>query len=166
MTFKKQRAKHKKLQSENFINIIMIDVAFYNMFVDKQSKKRDIQFYFLIIKEIDDVLIYCKSNLNFVDVIVVTKKIINNIMKKIFDCLKHLSQLFNFKKIEKLLSYRFYDHKIEFIANFKNLSKSKVYFLLVRKFETFQKYFITNLKKISLIQTMHHSHHRYYSSSN
>ena len=98
-------------------------------------------------REIDDALTYCKSNSNFVDVIVVTKKIINNIMKKIFDCLKHLSQLFDFKKTKKLLSHRFYDHKIEFIANFKNLSKSKVYFLLVRKLETFQKKFKKNLKK-------------------
>ena len=101
----------------------------------------------MTIKEIDDALTYYETNSNFVAINIITKKTLNNIMKKIFNCLKYIFKLFDLKKAKDLSFYRLYNYKIEFIENLKNLSRNKIYLLFVRKLQTFQKYLKKNLRK-------------------
>ena len=55
--------------------------------------------------------------------------------------------MLNFKKIDRLFSHRFYDHKIELTENSIQLSRNRVYSLSSKKFETLQKYFHENFQK-------------------
>ena len=98
-------------------------------------------------REIDDALAYYEKNSNFATINTITKEILNNIIKKVFNCLKYIFELFDLKRAKNLSFYRLYNYKIEFIENFKNLLRSRVYFLFVRKFQTFQKYLKKNLRK-------------------
>ena len=144
---KKQRAKYRELRNELVVDITIIGVAFYIMLASRQNRKQEIQYFSLTIKEIDDTLAYYETNSNFVAINIITKKILNNIIKKIFNCLKYMFELFDLKRAKNLSFYRLYNYKIEFIENLKNLLKNKVYLLFVRKFQTFQKYLKKNLRK-------------------
>ena len=74
MISKKQRVKHKKSQNEFVVDIVVIDVAFYSMLIDRQNKKQNIQCFFLTMKKIENVLTYYETNSNFVVINVVVEQ--------------------------------------------------------------------------------------------
>ena len=117
------------------------------MLASRQSKRQKIQYFSLTIKEIDDALAYYEINSNFAAINTVTKETLNNIIKKISDCLKYIFELFDSKRTKNLSFYCLYNYKIKFTKNLKNLLKSKIYFLFVRKLQIFQKYLKKNLRK-------------------
>ena len=68
-------------------------------------------------------------------------------MKKMSKWFKHLLKIFDFQKTIKLSSYRFYDHKIEFLNDNNALFRSRMYFLFEFKLMKFKKYLKKNLQK-------------------
>ena len=77
----------------------------------------------------------------------IMKAIIKKLKRKISDFFKRFESVLNFKKIDKLFSHRFYDHKIELIEKSTQLSRNRIYSLSSRKLETLQKYFHENFQK-------------------
>ena len=68
-------------------------------------------------------------------------------MKKISKYFKQLFEIFDFQKTIKLSSYRFYDHKIEFLNDNNTLFRSRIYFLFKFKLQKFKKYLKNNHQK-------------------
>ena len=79
------------------------------------------------------------------------KSIFERIMKKISKYFKYLFEIFDFQKAIKLLSHRFYDHKIEFLNNNNALFRNRMYFLFEFKLMKFKKYLKNNLQKSFIV---------------
>ena len=79
------------------------------------------------------------------------KFILKRIMKRISKYFRNLSKIFDFKKIIKFFSYRFYDYKIEFLNNVNSLFRNRMYLFFVFKFRKFKKYLKNNLSKNFII---------------
>ena len=60
---------------------------------------------------------------------------------------RHLSKIFDFQKIIKLSSHRFYDHKIELLNDNNTLFRSRMYSLFEFKLRKLKKYLKKNLQK-------------------
>ena len=68
-------------------------------------------------------------------------------MKRISKYFRDLSKIFDFKKIIKLSSHRFYDCKIEFLNDVKSLFRNRVYSFFEFKLRKLKKYLKNNLSK-------------------
>ena len=86
------------------------------------------------------------SDLNFKKILKIMKTVVEKLKRKISEFFKRFESVLNSKKTNKLFSHRFYDHKIELIENSNQLSRNRVYFLSLKKLETFQKYLHDNLQ--------------------
>ena len=112
--------------------------------------------FFVIINQIDFVIKILQTNLKSLEIAIMIKKILENeqmkfilkrIMKRVSKYFRDLSKMFDFKKIIKFFSHRFYDHKIEFLNDVESLFRNRVYSLFEFKFRKFKKYLKNNLSK-------------------
>ena len=139
-----------------FLNVFFIDATIFQSLVESKEKEKKVQTFSLIMKKLDEIIDKIKENLiqvefdfdiDFKKVLKNMKAIVEKLKRKVFDFLKRFEIVLNLKKIDKLSSYRFYDHKIELIENSTQFSRSRIYSLSFRKFEIFQKYLHENLQK-------------------
>ena len=138
------------------LNIAFIDAIAFQSLANFKDKKKEIKIFSLIMKRLDEIIDKIKEDLVKIElnfdfdlkkVSKIMKAIVEKLERKISDFLKRFESVLNLKKIDKLSSHRFYDHKIELTKNSVQLSRNRVYSLSSKKFETFQKYFHENLQK-------------------
>ena len=134
------------------MNIIMIEVISFTFF-DKSQKSKTENAMFLYYHQSNRVRF---QNFENKFRIVMIKKILKNeqvksilerIMTRISKYFQHLFEIFDFQKIIKLSSHRFYDHKIDFLNDVDSLFRSRIYFLFAFKLQKFKKYLKKNLQK-------------------
>ena len=143
-----------KIDDDNdndFMNIVMIDVAFFFKFVDKKNQIKNIRLFFITLIQIQFFLKKIKDffskNSNAIDFNAIVKQIKKKLFEKISNFFHKFAKIIDFIKIEKMSFRKFYDHKIEFTNDFSKLFKNRVYFLSLYKFEIIKKYLKKNLKK-------------------
>ena len=156
---KKQQSElssSSNLNSNDSINIIMIEAIFFYLLVDFKNKKQRMQCFFIIINQIDAILKTLKTNLKSLKIVVMIKKILENenvksiierIMKRVSKYFQHLSEIFDSQKIIQFSSHRFYDHKIELLIDVESLFRNRVYSLSKFKLRKLKKYLKKNLSK-------------------
>ena len=156
---RKQQSKlfsFSNLNSNDSVNIIMIEAIFFYLLVDFKNKKQKMQCFFIIINQIDATLKTLKTNFESLKVVVMIKEILKNenvrsiierIMKRVSKYFQHLFEIFDFQKITQLFSHRFYDHKIEFLIDVESLFRSRMYSLSKFKLRKLKKYLKKNLSK-------------------
>ena len=124
--------------------------------INVKNRKQKIQCFFITINQIDFAFKTLRTNFKSLKIVVMIKEILKHeqiksilerIMKKISKYFKHLFEIFDFQKAIKLLSYRFYDHKIEFLNNNNALFRSRMYSLFEFKFMKLKKYLKNNFQK-------------------
>ena len=86
-------------------------------------------------------------NFDFKKVFKIMKTIVEKLKRKVFNFFKQFENVLNFKKIDKLFFYKFYDYKVELTKSSNQLFRNRVYFLSFKNFEIFQKYFHENFQK-------------------
>ena len=160
---KKQQSKLSslsKLNSNDSINIAIIDAIFFCLLIDVKNQKQKIQCFFITINQIDFAFKTLRTNFESSKIVVIIKEILKHdqiksnlerIMKKISKYFKHLFEVFDSQKTIKLLSHRFYDHKIEFLNDNNALFRSRMYFLFELKLMKFKKYLKNNLQKSFIV---------------
>ena len=138
------------------LNIAFIDAIAFQSLANFKDKRKKLKIFSLIMKQLDEIIDKIKKNLvkielnldfNLKKVLKIMKAIVEKLERKISDFLKQFESVLNFKKIDKLSSYKFYDHKIKLTKNSAQLSRNRVYSLSFKKFEILQKYLHENLQK-------------------
>ena len=158
--FKKQQqskfVSFSKLNSNDSMNIAMIDAIFFCLLIDVKNRKQKIQYFFITINQIDFAFETLQTNSESLKIAVMIKKILKHeqikfilerIMKKMSKYFRHLSKIFDFQQIIKLFSHRLYDHKIELLNDNSTLFRSRMYSLFELKLKKFKKYLKKNLQK-------------------
>ena len=139
-----------------FLNVFFIDATIFQSLVEFREKEKKIKTFSLIMKKLDEIIDNVKKNFiqvefdfdfDFKKIFKIIKTIVEKLKRKVFDFFKRFEIVLNFKKIDKLFFYKFYDHKIELIENSTQLFRNQIYFLSFKKFETLQKYFHENFQK-------------------
>ena len=166
---KKQRNKRWKIKKQQFelvflselnsndsMNITMIDATSFCLLVDFKDRKQEMQCFFITINQIDFALKTLRTNSESLKIVVMIKEILKHeqvksilerIMKKVSKYFRHLSEVFDFQKIIKLSSHRFYDHKIELLNDSNALFRNRMYSLFELKLMKLKKYLKKNLQK-------------------
>ena len=156
---KKQQSEFSsfsKLNSDDSMNIAIIDAIFFYLLIDVKNRKQRIQYFFITINQIDFAFKILQTNFESLKIVVMIKKILKHeqikliferIMKKVSKYFRHLSKIFDFQQINKSFSHRFYDHKIEFLSDNNTLFWNRVYSLFELKLKKFKKYLKKNLQK-------------------
>ena len=118
--------------------------------------KKKKKYFSIIINQIEIVIKIIKANSKSLKIVVIIKKILKNkqiksilkrIIKRISKYFRNLLKIFDFKKIIKFFSYRFYDYKIEFLNDVNSLFRNRIYSLFAFKFRKLKKYLKNNLSK-------------------
>ena len=144
------------------MNIIVIKTIFFCSLIDFKSQKQKVKCFFIIINRIDFVIKVLQTNFESLKINIIIEKIskhkqmkwiLKRIIKRISKYFHDLFEIFYFQKVVKFLSYRFYDHKIEFLNDVNFLFRSRIYYLFLHKFQKLKKYLENNLQKISLYLT-------------
>ena len=134
----------------------MIEAIFFCVLTDLKEKKQEVECFSVIINQIEIAIKIIKTNSEALKIVVMIKKILKNeqvkfilkrIMKRVSKYFRDLSKVFDLKKIIKLSSHRFYDHKIELLNDAESLFRSRVYSLFAFKFRKLKKYLKDNLSK-------------------
>ena len=114
---KKQQSKllsFSNLNSNDSINIVMIETIFFCLLIDFKNKKQNVQCFFAIINQIDVVLKTLQTNFESLEIAIMIKKILKNenvksiierIMKRVSKYFQHLFEIFDFQKVIKLFSH-------------------------------------------------------------
>ena len=126
------------------LNVFFIDATIFQFLVKFKKKEKRIKTFSLIMKKFDEIIDNVKENLiqvefdfdiDFKKTFKIIKIIVEKLKRKILDFFKRFKIVLNFKKIDKLFSHKFYDHKIELIENSTQFFRSRVYSLSSKKFE-------------------------------
>ena len=146
----------QNLDSDAFLNVFFIDATIFQSLIESREREKKVKTFSLIMKKLDEIIDNVKRNLiqiefdfniDFKKTLKIMKAIVEELKRKVFDFLKRFEIVLNLKKVDKLFSHRFYDHKIELIEDLTQLFRSRVYFLSFKKFEILQKYLHENLQK-------------------
>ena len=115
------------------MNIIVIETIFFCLLIDIKSQKQKMKCFFITINQIDFVIKALQTNFESLEINVIIeeileheqiKSILKRFMKRISKYFHNLFEVFNFQKIVKSFSHRFYDHKIELLSDVNSLSRS------------------------------------------
>ena len=149
---KKQQSKFSlfsKLNSDDSMNILMIEVVFFCLLIDVKNQKQKMQCFSITINQIDFAFKTLQTNFESLKIAIMIKNILKHeqievildrIMKKMSKYFRHLSEIFDFQQIIKLSSHRFYNHKIEFLNDNNTLFRSRMYSLFELKLKKLEKY--------------------------
>ncbi len=145
------------IQKESF-SIWSINVASFKMLLN-YSKKDKIKVFALFMMNINREIAYnTQCNLNVLNVFLIneTAQNLKDIKAKLSSKYHEFLDVFDWTQSNKLLFYRFYDHKIELI-NDSTLSRCRVYQIFSVKLLKVKKYLNENLSKkfITLSQTFY-----------
>ena len=108
------------------LNVVFVDAIAFQSITKFKKKRKKIKTFFLIMKKLDEIIDNVKKNLvkietdldlNLKKIFKIMKTIVEKLKRKIFEFFKRFESVFNSKKIDKLFSHRFYDHKIELTKN-------------------------------------------------
>ena len=117
LKIKKQQSKllsFSNLNSNDSINIIMIEAIFFCLLIDFKNKKQNVQCFFVIINQIEIVLKTLQTNFESLEIAIIIKKILKNenvksiierIMKRMSKYFQHLFEIINSQKIIKSSSH-------------------------------------------------------------
>ena len=145
-----------KLNSNDSMNIAMIDAIFFCLLIDVKDRKQKVQCFFITINQIDFALKALRADSESLKIVVMTKEILKHeqiksiferIMKKMSKYFRHLSEVFDSQRTIKLSSHRLYDHKIEFLSDSNTLFRSRIYSLFELKLQKLKKYLKDNFQK-------------------
>ena len=145
-----------ELNSDDSMNITMIDAIFFCLLIDVKNRKQRMQCFSITINQIDVALKTLQTNSESLKIAIMTKKILKHeqiklilerIMKKMSKYFRHLSKIFDSQQIIKLSSHRLYDHKIELLNDSNTLFRNRVYSLFELKLKKLKKYLKKNLQK-------------------
>ena len=149
-----------ELNSDDSMNIAMIDATFFCLFVDFKNRKQEMQCFFITINQIDFAFKTLRANSESLKIVVMIKEILKHeqvksilerIMKKMSKYFRHLSKIFDSQRTIKLSSHRLYDHKIEFLSDSNALFRNRMYFLFEFKLMKLKKYLKKNLQKSFIV---------------
>ena len=144
------------LDSNDSMNIIVIEAIFFCLLIDFKNQKQRMKCFFIIISQIDFVIKALRTNFESLEINVIIeeileheqmKSILKHFMKRISKYFHDLFEIFNFQKINKLFSHRFYDHKIELLSDASSLFRNRIYSLSLHKLQKLKKYLKNNLQK-------------------
>ncbi len=127
-------------EKEEFVNIVMIEVAAYWTLV----KNKKIKIFFLIISEINKALSSVKDFVKLNEVIFVMS--LSELKKKLLIVYHDFLDVFDREKTTQLPLHWSYDHKIE-LEDESQSSRSWLYLMLSYKLQKIKKYLEENLKK-------------------
>ena len=113
------------------LNMSFIEVVSFNTWLNKSKKNKSIEIYSIFIRDIEQVL--------------QEKKVIDS-TTKLFKEHHHIIEVFFKKASNKLLSHRFYDHKIFLMKNFKLVNDS-LYDMFKEELKVMTKYIEEMLDK-------------------
>ncbi len=145
------------IQKESFL-IQSINVALFKMLLN-YSKKNKIKVFALFMMNINKEIAYnTQCNLNALNIFSIneTAQNLKDIKAKLSSKHHKFLDVFDRTQLNKLLSHRFYDHKIKLISN-STLSHCQVYWMCSVKLLKVKKYLNENLLKkfITLSQTFY-----------
>jgi len=154
-----QRFVSTTAQKESF-SIQSIDVASFKTLLNR-SKKNKIEVFALFMTNINRKIAYntqCNLNVLNVSSIDETAQNLKDIKAKLSSKYHEFLDVFDRAQSNKLLSHRFYDHKIELISD-STLSRCRVYQMFSVKLLKVKKYLNENLSKkfITLSQAFYFS---------
>ena len=138
------------------MNIVVIEAIFFCLLIDLKNQKQKVKCFFIIISQIDFVIKVLRADFESLETNVITeeileheqmKSILKHFMKRISKYFHDLFEIFNFQKINKLSSHRFYDHKIELLNDVNFLFRNRIYSLFLHKLQKLKKYLKNNLQK-------------------
>ncbi len=127
-------------EKEEFVNIVMIEVAAYWTLV----KNKKIKIFFLIISEINKALSSVKDFVKLNEVIFVMS--LSELKKKLLIVYHDFLDVFDREKTTQLPLHQLYDHKIE-LEDESQSSRSWLYLMSSYKLQKIKKYLEENLKK-------------------
>ncbi len=145
------------IQKESF-SIQSINVASFKMLLN-HSKKDKIKVFALFMMNINKEIAYntqCNLNILNVSLINETAQNLKDIKAKLSLKYHKFLNVFDWAQLNKLLSHRFYDHKIELISD-STLSHCRIYWMFFVKLLKVKKYLNENLSKrfITFSQTFY-----------
>ena len=147
-------ASFSNLNSNDSMNIIVIEAIFFCLLIDIKNQKQKVKCFFIIINQIDFVIKVLQTNFESLEINVIIEKILEHeqmksilkrLMKRVSKYFHDLFEVFNFQKIVKFFSHRFYDHKIELLNDVNSLFRNRIYFLFLHKLQKLKKYLENNL---------------------
>ena len=156
---KQQQSKFvsfSNLNSNDSMNIIVIEAIIFCLLIDFKDQKQRVKCFFIIINQIDSVIKVLRADFESLKINVIIEKILKHeqmksilkhFMKRVSKYFHDLFEVFNFQKINKLSSHRFYDHKIELLNDVNFLFRNRIYSLFLHKLQKLKKYLKNNLQK-------------------
>ena len=147
----KQKNSPPSAKSPKKINIIIISAAAYHILFKRNHKNKSYNFFSMSLYDINQILKYIEPCMSIRLMPEIKKTFTQKItLKKVNRLLlvkfKNLFQDFDLNLIEKLLSHKAYNHKIELEKNPRTI-KSRIYSMSYHKLIKLKKYLNENLKK-------------------
>ena len=144
------------LNSNDSMNIIMIEAIFFCLLIDLKNQKQKMKCFFIIISQIDSTIKVLHADSKFLKINAMikdilkheqVKSILKRIMKRVSKYFHDLFEAFDLQKVIELSSHRSYDHKIELLTSVDFLFRSRVYSLFAHKLQKLKKYLKKNLQR-------------------